>query len=473
MIEYETSASSLKRLVEQDNSDRFRIIVNVVKRVFMLNNSLYAFEQNKKQELLQTTIQTTINKARVISRKINELYQIDPTINEYCISLPNKDEYCKAIKNNQVDEILKLIIKSTSEKISIPQDQQNIFSLIQYLLGESNQQADKDLKYQINSQEEAISFLCTEFHTESIEYLSGHFIELIESDQMKNISEEILYEIIDKYLENNNDKSKEEIEKIYDILENENESNFLIHLLISIDPSQINAAMIEYIYNNLNDDIVQKDLPRIIQFIKSHFTEYIQNSKKDVKKREEKAGKIHCDFNGDELNGIIQYLRTNFGDDLENRKILKLSGGGKKNPAYPLTNLIKYDQNSIGSYYYNYCNLAPSENEGWIEFDFIDRKVRLSSYTIRTKSNYYPKSWRIVGSNDQKKWDVINIQSNNSALNGSQKQHRFDVKNDSNYYRYIRYIQEDNWHNYPQCKYYIYLTCIEFFGDIRSPNESR
>ena len=177
------------------------------------------------------------------------------------------------------------------------------------------------------------------------------------------------------------------------------------------------------------------------------------------------------------MKGLFDYLESKYGENLETNNIMKISGGGSKSVTYPLTNLIKYDSNQINLHYYNYANLTDAnESEGWIEFDFCERKVNLSSYTIRTNSDHenwnHPKTWRIVGSNDKDHWVTLDHQTNNSVLRGKCLQHRFQCENkNKNYYRYIKYIQEDNWNRNTQQKYDIYLTCIEFFGSISSPNK--
>ena len=156
---------------------------------------------------------------------------------------------------------------------------------------------------------------------------------------------------------------------------------------------------------------------------------------------------------------------------------LKISDiGTHHNSTGSLLNLIKYDQNHINEYYRNNggYNPLPDSSNGWIEFDFLKRKINLTSYTLRTSGNgqngsYHAKSWRIVGSNDRNNWDVINQQVNNSSLNDSYWQHRFESDKNDKYYRYIRYIQDDSWragrsHN-------INLKCVEFFGSIKMNDE--
>lgn len=178
-----------------------------------------------------------------------------------------------------------------------------------------------------------------------------------------------------------------------------------------------------------------------------------------------------CKFEGNELSGIISYLKQKLGDNFQSGEALKLSGGGYPNQSYPITNLIGYDSKTINQYYYNSSNKNPeSESDSWIEFDFGKRKINMTSYTIRTdndgpNSYYSPKSWRIVGSNDNQNWNVINRQANRSELNGNYKQHRFECAKSNNYYRYIRYIQEDSW-NSLYFRYIFSLTCFEIFGSF-------
>lgn len=76
----------------------------------------------------------------------------------------------------------------------------------------------------------------------------------------------------------------------------------------------------------------------------------------------------------------------------------------------------------------------------------------------------------MTGSNDGTNWTIIDKQANNPVLNGPHNQHRFEIENNNNYYRYIRYHQDDSWDNDKNFQYYIYLSCIEFFGTILIPN---
>lgn len=187
-----------------------------------------------------------------------------------------------------------------------------------------------------------------------------------------------------------------------------------------------------------------------------------ENEKRLKQEQENERYQIECNYTNNELSGIISYLKNKTGSQPI------LTGGGKTSSKHPITSLIQYDREHINDYYFNYYNIVASCNDNWIEFDFRERRVKVTSYTIRTSSySFHPRSWAIVGSNGNDGWPIIDEQEENSVLNGECKQHRFKCKNESKYYRRIRYIQKNCWgSNKP---FNIYLTCIEFFGSIVSP----
>lgn len=123
MLETAYDASSIlrfMRLIEFDSSDEFRIIININKTIEVSDN-FQIYKQN------QVTIQTTINKARFISSKINELHQRSKTISEYQINLNVKNE-----KNatRKVYEIFQILLGSIGQKITISDEYRNIYSII-------------------------------------------------------------------------------------------------------------------------------------------------------------------------------------------------------------------------------------------------------------------------------------------------------------------------------------------------------
>ena len=112
-LEYETPIYNLRRLISEDNSDKFKLIVTFkkIKNVTSLQNQ----ESTNLKTNDELEIDTTINKARTISSKINKMYQIDPTLSEYELKIPTNDERIENYSEYQhkIKEILDILLEST------------------------------------------------------------------------------------------------------------------------------------------------------------------------------------------------------------------------------------------------------------------------------------------------------------------------------------------------------------------------
>ena len=325
MLAYQIPDSSYRRIIKNDTSGQFKLIINI-NQIENHDDSIAIEKHN------QIVITTTINKARIISKTIDEMVTLDATLDHFEFEFNNKNK----IKIDEIVEIFKLIIGSIDNEVIITEDQKDIFSSILNLLGEDNN------KININTNQ--------------------------------NVS--------------------------------------------------------------------------------------IQQQTHDI---------FNCDFEGNELSGIISCIKQMTGSDFD-ENIIKLSCGGTVDQNYPLTNIIKYEQGHVNDYFYNFL-MPPQKDDGWIEFDFKNKRINVASYTIRTNGNreylYHPKSWKIIGSNDQINWDLIDLQNESFVLNGANKQHRFICQNSNKYYQYIRYVEINT---FPNNYYnnYICLSCVEFFGSISS-----
>lgn len=110
------------------------------------------------------------------------------------------------------------------------------------------------------------------------------------------------------------------------------------------------------------------------------------------------------------------------------------------------------------------------EKDGYIIFDFKDRKVQFSKYyfsvPIKRLGICYgrPKSWKIEASNDKNTWDLVDLRENDTNLNNYGLFNTYACNNIPNdFYRYIRIqeiISQDSNHKF-------LLSEIEFYGSIK------
>lgn len=443
-IDYEAPIANFRRLIKRDQSEQFKIIVK------------YSFDNVSEHEFF---IDTTINEARIISYKIDESFQNDPTICQYQIDIPNY--FLKEnTEESELKEIIQFILNTANQKVHIPKEKLKLFTIFQYLLGECDKEALKKLNLLINNQEEAIQFLNTEFHDLSIQYLSSNLLQLIESGQASTISEPVFNEIIDLYTESlNNDTTQnddDELIKIFDKMKSANlDRSTIMYFLMHIEFEEFNDDMTEYFDENIDDEILLESLPRVMHLFKKQVK--LVHGKKKVK------GKItECQFNGNEQSGIFAFINQLCGGDAVNNGLITVRDG------------LGTDKNTIKNLLYTnsgcYSSSPSNENDAWIEFNFGQRKINLSSYTIRSCSaDNGPKTWRISGSNDGSNWTVLNRQVNRNELKSQYWQKRFECPKNEEYYQFIRFIEEESWNSN---RYYMHFYYFELFGSILESNQS-
>ena len=99
-------------------------------------------------------------------------------------------------------------------------------------------------------------------------------------------------------------------------------------------------------------------------------------------------------------------------------------------------------------------------------FDFQERKINISKYYLSVPSQKRgacdgrPKTWRIEGSNDEQKWELIDSKENETSLNSYSKSNTFQCQNINNqFYQFIRLKNINN--------IYLLLSEIEFYESIK------
>lgn len=182
------------------------------------------------------------------------------------------------------------------------------------------------------------------------------------------------------------------------------------------------------------------------------------------------------DYNPKEdIFGILSYF-----EKYEKNFKISMTGGGSQEPCRSFPCLTNYNGFCNTSYYYNYKN-GPKSNtsyeQSYIQFDFsVFFKIELSSYFIRSYSNgpntsYHPKTWKMLGSNDLYNWVLLDNRIDDTHLNDNFASYNFTCNNIDckKRYRYIRYLQLDNYSDnstYPNNPYNILICNFELYGKI-------
>ena len=172
------------------------------------------------------------------------------------------------------------------------------------------------------------------------------------------------------------------------------------------------------------------------------------------------------DDEGQQFEGIMNHLTVESGGNIHDNGVVEITANsfnGNHHPKY----LVDYKND----YYYECSN---SKVLSSICFDFKDKAVNISSYTMKSNSNSDgsngPKSWVVEVSKDGKNWEEIDRRENNESLKGKNFVFTFKVqKQNHGFYRFVQLRQTSTaWY---QLSNYIWFLALEFNGELKYPPE--
>ena len=297
---------------------------------------------------------------------------------------------------------------------------------------------------------------------------------------MKYLEDEVKEEIIDRCFADK-EKQIEEEEIVRKMIEEEEPAKVVFHFIVRMSSEEWSEEVLRFIIERVDDEVIEGEISEFVFNLRRRIEKRLRDlesgdGKKKSKRKSRKGGKIECEYSGNELSGITSFLNQKSEEEGSTMSKVEVSGGGEINTSRPITNLFKYDSDHINEYYYNRVSNWPTGRDSWIKFDFGEQRINLTSYTFRSNSSSpsshaHPRTWTMSGSDDGEHWEVIDQQTDNPALNGEYKQHRFVCENKNKYYRYIQYKQADSWDTNKNFQYVVYLTCFELFGSILVPTK--
>jgi hypothetical protein len=162
-----------------------------------------------------------------------------------------------------------------------------------------------------------------------------------------------------------------------------------------------------------------------------------------------------------DFEGILYHLKQQHGGDIRSAVSIEASSFANGDP-YQVTN--------YGARVDWYTDILPNS---WLQFDFKDRSVSISSYSMKSRydGEYIPRSWVIEGSNEDTDWIELDRRDNDDTIRGGHAFHNFKCpsRGDDHMFRYIRLRQTGLNSNNTNV---LMLCSFELFGRLSSPGSS-
>ena len=160
-------------------------------------------------------------------------------------------------------------------------------------------------------------------------------------------------------------------------------------------------------------------------------------------------------YNGsNDFDGIISHLKRECGGNVHSKGVVNITASSTSyNQCHQL---VDYGWNS-----YWYSSNSPNQ---WVCFDFKDKQVCLSGYTLRSDGEGgYLRRWSIEVSNDGSSWSSLDSRDT-TDLCSNYKVKNYSCSNANNsFYRFIRIRQTGKNNGEGDC---FHLSEIEFFGKL-------
>ena len=196
-------------------------------------------------------------------------------------------------------------------------------------------------------------------------------------------------------------------------------------------------------------------------------SKHSKSGKNDKKQKKNKGQFFKFDKNSeDQFKGIIHYLTEKCGGNVSDKGVVAVTSSsicsdkGKDQDVFLPRNAVDFNDKSKNF-------VSRDLPDSWLLYDFKERKVRPTNYSIRSRANikcHNPKNWVIEGSNSGSHgdWEILDTQVDVSVLDGLDLVHTFDVKSDSDEsFRFLRIRQ--NGKNHSGQNYFI-ICALEYYG---------
>lgn len=285
------------------------------------------------------------------------------------------------------------------------------------------------------------------------------FYSIISNEELTIENEDKLYDLIESFLfrhegetdeTDETDGSKSEMNKI-DFYE-QIEFQFL-------SEDKFNEFIENFDINDITSDLWRK------------FKKCFYNNKKladannSLHHYSHKRSEIKFDGKSENaFNGIIQKLTVESGGNVDIKNVVKVTSSSIYDSSQTARNAV--DLNDMNHYF-----SSDDEENSWLKYDFVNRKVKPTHYSIRTRHDYgkgrqHPKNWVIEGSNEGKEWMVLDSHFDETCLDDKNVTHTFKIDDDLMPYNGYRYLRIRQTGKNTAGKNYLIFSALEYFGTL-------
>jgi hypothetical protein len=305
-----------------------------------------------------------------------------------------------------------------------------------------------------------------------LKFIASHFYDfLYRPDALKSIPFSVLYETIDQgslRLENE--------DSLYNFISRGIETNRETHGLLEF-------VRLEYCSTEIMNDF--------LDIFSDYFYEINASKWTNIRGRlisanvNRKPAKQFPPLvkKGKYFDGIIAHLTRECGGNVHDRHIVDVTSGSfekeivganphsgayDNDPDYAAKNAADFETDScFGSAFRNSSEDIPHTRNNWICYDFKERRIVPTHYTIRTHCYSGPgsehlKSWLVETSTDGENWREVAREENNKQLNGSRFTATFAVAGGGEY-RFIRLVNIGRNHLETDA---LLISAWEIFGNL-------
>lgn len=312
---------------------------------------------------------------------------------------------------------------------------------------------------------------------QAIEYISNHFYS-IDPEDLKNLPKPILYSIISnkQLIIESEDSLFDFITDLFEdeeITEAENVDDFNITSFYElVEFSELSEKKFNYFLNSYDPNEITNSIWRKLNKC------FYFNMCSLLKKKEEEplttsptryyfsiqTAKFPYDGNTrNQFKGIIQYLHDKYKGNVNDKKVVEITSSSMYMTSSSPKNAADFDTNLYFA--------SNNEEDAWILYDFKERKVKPTHYSIRSrrdcgKGGNHLRKWCIEGSNDMKNWKTLDIRKKEKSLDDANASNTFDIQENlekDDFFRYIR-LRQIGYNT--GSNYHLNIAALEYFGSL-------